>query len=153
MQVSTVCYIENSDQILMLYRNKKADDVNQGKWIGLGGKLEQDESPDECMLREVYEESGIQLEHYKTCGILTFIYAKKPAEYIFVYKASTSERQFTPTTEGELAWISKEDVMDLPLWEGDKKFLPLILGDEQADFFSLKLRYDANDQLIEAVLH
>lgn len=148
MRISTVCYIQYQDQVLMLYRNKKDLDVNRGKWIGLGGKLEAGESPDEAMKREVLEESGIVLDNYKTLGLLTFCYEALETEYIFVYKATVDKPDHQPCNEGELAWIPKQEIMNLPLWEGDKIFLPLVLQDQEANFFSIKLQYNKHDQLI-----
>lgn len=158
MMLSTLCYIENDGAFLMLNRNRKANDVNHGKWIGVGGKFETNESPENCLIREVKEETGLDLKpgSYEWKGVLTFIYDTKPSEYIFVYKALASSRHISPGTsrEGDLHWIDKEKILSLPLWEGDRIFLPLLLEDKR-DFFSLKLVYDKSDRLLtsESILY
>lgn len=146
MILSTLCYIEKDSQILMLHRTKKSIDPNGGKWIGVGGKLEQNESPDECIIREVYEETGLHIQP-QLRGILTFILPKWENELTFLYTSNNFEGTLKECTEGQLHWIDKDKVLDLNLWEGDKHFLPKLL--ETNDFFTMKLVYDKDDQLLE----
>ena len=146
MILSTLCYIEKNSQILMLHRTKKSIDPNGGKWIGVGGKLEQDESPDECIIREVYEETGLHIQP-QLRGILTFILPKWENELTFVYTSNNFEGTLKECNEGQLHWIDKDKVLDLNLWEGDKHFLPKLL--ETNDFFTMQLVYDKDDQLLE----
>lgn len=149
MSLSTLCYIEKEDAYLMLHRVKKKNDVNEGKWIGVGGHFEKNESPDECLVREVKEETGLTLLDYRFRGLVTFISDKGITEYMCLYTANAYEGEMTSCDEGDLCWVKKEDLLELNLWEGDKIFLDLIRRD--APFFSLKLRYEG-DNLAEAVL-
>ena len=152
-RLSTLCYIENDDKYLMLHRIIKANDINHNKWIGVGGHFEDRESPDDCLLREVREETGYTLTDYKFRGIVTFIYGsgeKEMVEYIQRYKATGFKAETIPCDEGVLEWVPKDKLLDLELWEGDKIFLRLL--SERDDFFSLKLVYDESDELIEALL-
>lgn len=152
MFLTTLCYIEKDGCYLMLHRNKKEHDVNEGKWIGVGGKFEADESPDECLLREVFEETGLYLTEYTFRGIVTFISEGWESEYMFLYTAGAFEGELRGTDaagEGELAWIRKDKILDLNLWPGDRIFHRLIFEDHPV--FSLKLSYIGND-LKEAVL-
>ena len=150
--LSTLCYIERGDEVLLMHRTKKKNDVNEGKWIGVGGHFEGDESPDECLLREVREETGYRLTSYRMRGIVTFITLSPdaPSEYMHLFTADgfTGEECFCD--EGEMAWVKKKDVLTLPLWEGDKIFLRLL--EEDAPFFLLKLVYDEKGALVRAVL-
>lgn len=146
MIFSTLCYIEKDNQVLMLHRIKKSIDPNGGKWIGVGGKLEQNESPDECIIREVYEETGLHIQP-QLRGILTFILPKWENELTFLYTSNHFEGTIKECNEGQLHWIDKDKVIDLNLWEGDKHFLPKLL--ETNDFFTMKLVYDKEDQLLE----
>ena len=146
MILSTLCYIEKNSQILLLHRTKKSIDPNGGKWIGVGGKLEQNESPDECIIREVYEETGLHIQP-QLRGILTFILPKWENELTFLYTSYNFEGTLKECNEGQLHWIDKDKVLDLNLWEGDKHFLPKLL--ETNDFFTMKLVYDKDDQLLE----
>ena len=146
MILSTLCYIEKNSQILLLHRTKKSIDPNGGKWIGVGGKLEQNESPDECIIREVYEETGLHIQP-QLRGILTFILPKWENELTFLYTSNNFEGTLKECNEGQLHWIDKDKVLDLNLWEGDKHFLPKLL--ETNDFFTMKLVYDKDDQLLE----
>ena len=146
MILSTLCYIEKDNQILMLHRTKKSIDPNGGKWIGVGGKLEQNESPDECIIREVYEETGLHIQP-QLRGTLTFILPKWENELTFLYTSNNFEGTLKECNEGQLHWIDKDKVLDLNLWEGDKHFLPKLL--ETNDFFTMKLVYDKEDQLLE----
>lgn len=149
MKLSTLCYIEKDGRYLMLHRTKKKRDVNSGKWIGVGGKFEPGEMPEECLLREVKEETGLTLTEYRFRGILTFLADGWESEYIHLYTASAFEGSLSECNEGELAWIKKSELESLPLWEGDKIFLRLL--NEDAGYFSLKLKY-SGDALIETKL-
>ena len=134
----------------MLHRVKKKNDINKGKWIGVGGHFEYGESPDECLLREVFEETGFKLISYRSRGIITFVYDEDTVEYMHLYTADSYEGDMVECNEGDLEWIPKKDLYNLELWDGDKIFLRLL--DEKDEFFSLKLIYDKDDNLIEAVL-
>ena len=147
---TTLCYIERGDEYLMLHRVKKENDINRDKWIGLGGKFEEDESPEECLLREVYEESGLWLTSWRYRGIVTFVNTKCSSEYMHLFTADGFEGTVGPCDEGELEWIKKSELMKLTLWEGDRIFLRLL--DSNEPFFSLKLSYDG-DELIGAKLN
>ena len=147
---TTLCYIERGDEYLMLHRVKKENDINRDKWIGLGGKFEEDESPEDCLLREVYEESGLRLTSWRYRGIVTFVNTKCSSEYMHLFTADGFEGTVGPCDEGELEWIKKSELMKLTLWEGDRIFLRLLETDEP--FFSLKLSYDG-DELIGAKLN
>ncbi|MBQ8704017.1 MAG: 8-oxo-dGTP diphosphatase [Bacteroidales bacterium] len=153
MKQTTLCYIDNGDSYLMLHRVKKANDASHGKWIGVGGKCEADESPDECMLREVREETGLRVTRWRYRGIVTFISDTWPNEYMHLFTADRwdGEPDMGIDDEGELAWIAKAKLMDLNLWEGDRIFLRLLM-DEQQPFFSLKLVYE-QDEMTAAKLN
>lgn len=148
MKLTTLCYIENDrGEYLMLHRTKKENDLNHGKWIGVGGKFEADETPEECLLREVYEETGLTLTSYQFRGIITFLSDEWEGEYMHLFTANKYEGTLCDCNEGVLAWIPKNEVMDLRLWEGDRIFLKELL--EHDRFFSLKLRYEG-DTLAES---
>ena len=149
MKLTTLCYIENEESYLMLHRVKKEVDVNKDKWIGIGGKFEKDESPEECLLREAKEETGLTLTSWRLRGIVTFICPPWESEYMFLYTADGYEGTLTECNEGTLEWVLKDQIENLNLWEGDKIFFRLLK--EEAPFFSLKLQY-ADGELIEAVL-
>lgn len=142
---ATLCYVRSGGKVLMLHRNKKEGDVHLGKWNGLGGKLEPGESPDECVIREVREESGLAIEAPRMRGILTFP-AFKPGEdwLVFVYTADRHSGTLGRCPEGDLEWIAAADVAALPLWEGDRVFLPWLDGER---FFSAKFVYE-NGRLV-----
>lgn len=142
-KLSTLCYIEKDGCYLMLHRIKKEKDVNKDKWIGVGGHFEKNESPEECLLREVTEETGLRLTSYRFRGLLTFIADGWPTEYICLYTADGFEGELTECREGKLEWVKKEAVFDLNLWEGDRIFHRLLL--EREDFFSLKLQYEGDE--------
>ena len=141
-KLSTLCYIEKEGQYLMLHRTVKENDVNKDKWIGVGGHFERGESPEECLLREVREETGYTLTSWKYRGIVTFVYGEDVVEYMSLYTADGFE--------GELEWVDKDTIFSLELWEGDKIFFRLL--DEGREFFSLKLVYDTADNLQYAAL-
>ncbi len=140
MRLTTICYIEQDGNYLMLHRTKKENDQSHDKWLGVGGKFEKDESPDECILREVKEETGLTLTSYQLRGVMTFVSDIWETEYMFIYTADRFEGELTECSEGDLQWIKKTEVMNLKLWEGDKIFLKkLIDGDE---FFTVKMEYE-----------
>lgn len=143
MYLSTLCYIEKDGAYLMLHRTKKQHDVNEGKWIGVGGKFLPGESPEECVCREVLEETGLTLTEYRMRGVLTFASEGWEDEIIFVYTADGFLGEPGQCDEGELAWIPKAELHGLRLWEGDKIFLKLLA--EEAPFFSLKLSYKGDE--------
>jgi 8-oxo-dGTP diphosphatase len=135
----------------MLHRVKKKNDMNQDKWIGIGGKFEGEESPDECLLREAKEETGLTLTSWKCRGVITFLTEGKwEGEHMYLFTADGFEGELTDCNEGELKWVSREFLNELPKWEGDQIFLDLLWQD--APFFLLKLRYDG-EKLVEAVLN
>ena len=150
MLMSTLCYLERGEEYLMLHRVKKKNDANHDKWIGVGGKFEEGESPEECILRETREETGLTLTDYRYRGLVTFVSDQWPTEYMHLFTAAGWEGTPIPCAEGELAWIKKFALLDLPLWEGDKIFLRLL--EEGEPFFSLKLRYEG-ERLAEAALN
>ena len=134
----------------MLHRTKKNHDPNEGKWIGIGGKFEENESPEECMLREVSEETGITLRNWCYRGIVTFVSDKWEGEYMHLFTANTADECVVPCTEGDLCWIDEDKILSLNLWEGDRVFLKLLENNEP--FFSLKLCY-VGDNLAESYLN
>lgn len=148
--LTTLCYIEKDDSYLMLHRIKKENDINKDKWIGVGGHFEPDETPEECLLREVKEETGLTLNAWKLRGIITFMSNEFHTEYMFLYTEDDFSGELSECTEGVLEWVDKSDIYTLPIWEGDKIFLKLL--ETSAEFFSLKLRYEG-DRLVEAVLN
>lgn len=144
--LSTLIYLENDlDQYLMLHRTKKANDVNHGKWIGIGGKFEHGESPMECLEREVKEEASQNLKSAVFRGVVTFIYANKEPMYIFLYTGQLENNEVGQTREGDLAWVDKDKIFDLTLWEGDRIFLKELIG--SSTLMDIKLVYDENDVL------
>ena len=149
MRNTTLCHIERDGKYLMLHRVKKTIDENKDKWIGIGGKFEEGESPEDCLLREVKEETGLTLTSYRFRGIVTFICGDYPTEYMCLYTADGFEGQLKECDEGDLQWVSRGFLDALPKWEGDKIFLDLLWQD--APFFLLTLRY-SGDRLVEAVL-
>lgn len=144
MKQTTLCYLERDGQYLMLHRVKKQNDASHDKWIGVGGKCEADESPDECMLREVKEETGLQVHCWHYRGIVTFISDIWPCEYMHLFTASDWSGEECLCDEGNLEWVDKSSLFDLNLWEGDKIFLRLLM-DSDRPFFSLKLVYHGDD--------
>lgn len=146
---TTLCYIEKNGCYLMLHRVKKEQDENRDKWIGVGGKFEDGESPEDCVLREVREETGLTLTDYRYRGIVTFVSDIWPCEYMHLFTATGFEGQIKECDEGVLEWLPKERLYGLPMWAGDKIFLELL--DQGALFFSLKLVY-RGETLVQAVL-
>ena len=149
--LSTLCYIEKDGKYLMLHRTVKEKDVNKDKWIGVGGHFEEDESPEECLLREVKEETGYTLTSYRYRGIVTFISGNGVTEYMSLFTADGFCGEQTECDEGQLEWVDIDKVEDLNIWEGDKIFLRLLRDSEE--FFSLKLVYDGHDRLVSAALN
>ena len=147
---TTLCYLERNGQYLMLHRIKKKNDLNAEKWIGVGGKFEKGESPEDCMRREVLEETGLSITRHRYRGIVTFVCDDYPTEYMHLFTCTDWTGTQKECDEGELAWIDKQRLFDLTLWEGDRIFLKLL--DTDAPFFSLKLVYQG-ERLVEAVLN
>lgn len=145
MKNTTLCYIEKDDSYLMLHRVKKKNDMNHDKWLGVGGKLEDGESPEECLLREVKEETGLTLKQYRYRGFITFVSKQWGTEYMHLFTATEYEGRIKECEEGNLEWVPKAQIEQLKLWEGDKIFFRLLA--EDAGFFTLKLCYD-EDKLI-----
>ena len=150
MRNTTLCYIRRGGEVLLLHRVKKENDENRDKWIGIGGKFEEGESPEDCLLREVREETGLTLNAWRYRGIVTFVSNEWGTEYMHLFTADEFHGKLKDCDEGVLEWLPWERLPQLPIWEGDRIFLRLI--DEDAPFFSLKLRY-RGDQLAEAVLN
>ena len=150
MKNTTLCYIEKENRYLMLHRTKKKNDINHDKWIGVGGKFEENESPEDCLLREVLEETGLTLTQFRLCGVITFLCDTCEGEYMYLFHATDYTGEIIDCNEGVLEWVEKEKALSLPTWEGDRIFLRLM--DEGGPFFSLKLRYEG-DVLKEAVLN
>ena len=149
MQLTTLCYLIRDGKWLMLHRTKKENDENAGKWIGVGGKFEDGESPDDCVKREVFEETALSLNSFKFRGIVTFISDIWEDSLMFLYTSDDFTGELKECDEGTLKWIDETDVKNLRLWEGDKIFIDLLLEDHP--FFSLKLCYEGDD-LVSAVL-
>lgn len=148
---TTLCYLRRGEDYLMLHRVKKQNDVNQDKWIGVGGKFEANESPEDCLLREVREETGLNLTRYQYRGIVTFVSARWVTEYMHLFTADGWTGEIGECSEGVLEWVPRARLLELPHWEGDAIFLAL-LDREEEPFFSLKLRYEG-ETLAEAVLN
>ena len=150
MKQTTLCYLERGDEYLMLHRTKKKNDENHDKWIGVGGKFEANESPEDCMRREILEETGLTVTRYRYRGIVTFVSDLYETEYMHLFTVTDWTGEARECDEGELAWIKKQKLFDLTLWQGDRIFLDLLQKD--VPFFSLKLTYQG-DELIEAILN
>ena len=146
MRNTTLCYIEKDDKYLMLHRVKKENDQNKDKWIGVGGKFEDGETPEDCVRREVLEETGLTLTEYKYRGIVTFVLKGWGTEYMHLFTATGFTGEMKTCDEGDLVWMPKSEIENLEIWEGDKVFFRLLA--EESGFFSLKLVYE-NDMLIE----
>lgn len=150
MKQTTLCYLQRGNQYLMLHRVKKENDENRDKWIGVGGKFLEGESPEDCVRREVREETGFLLTQYRYRGLVTFVSDVYPAEQMHLFTADGWTGQSHPCDEGELEWIPKDKLRSLPMWAGDAIFLDLL--EENGPFFSLKLVYEG-ETLREAVLN
>ena len=147
MKFTTLCYIEKDDKSLMLYRNKKENDLNEGKWVAVGGKFEEKESPDECVVREVREETGLTIMKYKLRCVVTFVSDKWETEHMYVYLATEFKGELKKECdEGELKWVDKDKVLDLPTWEGDRVFYEKMLKTDE--FFTAKVEYEG-DKLVK----
>ena len=147
---TTLCYVTRGDEVLMLHRVKKKNDINKDKWIGIGGKFEGEESPDECLLREAKEETGLTLTSWQCRGVVTFLSEGDEGEYMYLFTADGFEGELADCNEGDLQWVKRDFLDSLPKWEGDQIFLELLWQD--APFFLLKLRY-REGKLLEAVLN
>lgn len=149
MRNTTLCHLERDGSYLMLHRTKKAVDENKDKWVGIGGKFREGESPEDCLLREVREETGLTLHSWRFRGIVTFVSDEWGTEYMHLFDSSDFSGELIECDEGELEWIGKRELLQKPIWEGDRIFLRLL--QEERPFFSLKLRYEG-ERLVEAVL-
>ena len=150
MRNTTLCHIEKDGCYLMLHRIKKENDLNRDKWVGIGGKFEDRESPEECNSREVLEETGLTLNSARYCGIVTFVSDKWETEYMHIFHSDDFSGTVKDCDEGVLEWVKKENLYTMPIWEGDKIFLRLI--EENSPFFSLKLVYEG-DRLVYSALN
>ena len=150
MKNTSLCYIERGREYLMLHRVKKTVDENKDKWIGLGGKFEEGESPEDCVLREVREETGLELLSWRYRAIVTFVSNEWGTEYMHLFTSDDYRGEIKECDEGVLEWIDRDNLISLPIWAGDKIFLRLLDSDEP--FFSLKLCYQG-DTLVSAVLN
>ena len=152
-QLTTLCYLERDDKYLMMHRISKKNDINKDKWIGVGGHFEGTESPEECVKREVFEETGfdIPLEDFAYRAVITFVSDKGDYELMSLFTAKCPDGEPKECSEGKLEWVNKKDVYDLNLWEGDKIFFKQL--EESRDFFSLKMAYDKEDNLRLAILN
>lgn len=147
---TTLCYIQKDEKYLMLHRIKKQNDINKDKWIGIGGKFEEGESPEECALREVKEETGLSLKSYEYRGIVTFVSDNNFTEFMHIFWSNNFEGEIIDCDEGKLEWIEKSKLNDFEHWKGDEIFLDLI--DKKVPFFSLKLVYKSGI-LLKAILN
>jgi len=146
MKLATLCYLRHENKTLMVHRIKKENDIHQGKWNGLGGKIEQGETPEECVIREVYEESGLHIHNPLLRGVLTFPkFAADEDWYAFVFVANEFEGELIDSPEGDLRWVPNEKIFELPMWEGDRLFLPWL---DEKRFFSGKFVYQ-DGKLVE----
>ena len=142
-RLTTLCYIEKDGCYLVLHRTRKDHDENHDKWIGVGGKFEPGESPEECLLRETREETGLMLTDYRFRGLITFVSDEWGVEYMHLYTATGFTGEITPCNEGELVWLPKAELLKKKMWAGDRLFLKAL--DERDDFFTLKLVYRGED--------
>jgi 8-oxo-dGTP diphosphatase len=146
---TTLCYIEQDNAYLMLHRIKKQNDLNHDKWVGIGGKFEEKESPADCICREALEETGLTLTDYRYCGLVTFVSDQWETEQMHLFHATGFTGQLKDCDEGVLEWVDKDRLLTLPMWEGDVIFLKLLA--QGGPFFALKLVYEG-DRLAEAML-
>ncbi|MCR4999391.1 MAG: 8-oxo-dGTP diphosphatase [Lachnospiraceae bacterium] len=150
MKKTTLCYIKKDNRILLLHRIRKLNDPNEGKWIGIGGHFESGETPEQCLLREVREETNLTLTSYHYIGIITFESDTYDTEEMHLFTADAFEGEVDYNCdEGELAWMDIEQVSSLPMWEGDREFLPYVL-EEPSEFIRMTLRYEG-DNLVEVI--
>ena len=145
---TSLCYLEKDGKYLILHRTKKENDENQDKWIGVGGKFEPGETPDECALREVKEETGLTMTDFRLRGLIIFVSDVWGTEYMYLYTATRWRGKLIECDEGELVWLDKDELLTKNLWEGDKLFLKAL--DERDEFFMMKLRYEG-ERLVEVV--
>jgi 8-oxo-dGTP diphosphatase len=151
MILATLCYVKHNGCTLMVHRNKKANDIHEGKWNGLGGKFEAGETPEECVIREVLEESGLSIQSPRYCGLLVFTSFKGNDWYVFVFTATEFSGELIDSPEGRLEWIPDEKLLDLNLWESDHIFFPWI---EDKKIFSAKFEYEGDEmQGYQVVFH
>ena len=150
MKMTTLCYLERDGRYLMLHRTKKVNDENRDKWIGVGGKFEDGESPEDCMRREILEETGLTVTKFRYRGIVTFVSDRWECEYMHLFTCTDWTGVQKECDEGELAWIDQRALYDLTLWQGDRIFLELIRT--ETPFFSLKLTYQG-EALVGAELN
>ena len=146
MILSTLCYIEKDNKYLMLHRTKKKNDINKDKWLGIGGKFEEGESPEECIVREVMEETGLKLNSYKLRTVVTYVSTNWETEYMYVFTSNDFIGDLIECNEGDLQWIDKKGVTKLNTWEGDKIFVEKLQND--SGFFTVKFEYDG-DKLVK----
>lgn len=146
MILSTLCYLEKDGKYLMLHRTKKKNDINKDKWLGIGGKFEENESPEECIIREVKEETGLKLKSYKLRCIVTYVSTTWETEYMYVFTSNDFTGELTDCNEGDLKWIEKDKITELNTWEGDKIFVEKIKNDNT--FFTVKFEYDGEKLLM-----
>jgi 8-oxo-dGTP diphosphatase len=144
MLLATLCYVKRDGHTLMVFRNRKANDIHEGKWNGLGGKFEPGETPEECVIREVCEESGLSIQNPKLCGLLMFPKFKGNDWYVFVFSASNFTGELIDSPEGKLEWIPDDRILDLNLWESDHIFMPWL---KHGNFFSAKFNYDGDKMI------
>lgn len=149
MLKTTLCYIEKDNKYLMLHRTKKQNDTNSDKWIGIGGKFENGETPLQCVLREVKEETNLTLNTVKFRGIIHFINSFYPDEVMYLFTSNDFSGTVKICDEGDLEWIDRDELYSLTLWEGDKIFLDALKKDDR--FFKLTLNYE-KDTLISHTL-
>ena len=147
---TTLCHIEKDGKYLMLHRVKKENDLNKDKYVGIGGKFTDKESPEECNAREVFEETGLTLKDVRYCGVVTFVSDKWETEYMHIFHTENFSGEIIECDEGILEWIDKKELLNLPIWQGDKIFLELI--EKNVPFFSLKLVY-VGEMLTSAILN
>ena len=167
MRETSLVYIVKDEKVLMLHRIRKENDENHGKWIGVGGKFEQGECPEDCMRREVLEETGLHIDRYRYCGIVTFQNDDAETEFMHLFLVTafhkagenqpgdagqSADGEVISFEEGDLAWLPKDRLTRIPHWAGDRIFLSLIFAEPEVPFFSLKLRYEG-ERLVYAALN